>query len=1160
MPPFSRPRLLCGCRRVGATIVAASLLAALPVLPAAASHSAACDARYISDGYFSDTVHNTHSASIDCMAWWEVARGTAANTYAPDAAVYRDQMASFLTRVLSHGMQLPSGSTQGFTDVNGNAHEVAINQLAELGVAKGTSKAKYSPRTVVRRDQMATYLVGAWEALTGERLSAVGGPYFTDTAGNAHAAAIDAAHEMGWAKGLTSRVYGAAGEVTRAQMAAFLARFIDDAVAQGALRMPGSPDLNGLRVLDADRDGHLGAGDSVVLSFGTAVKANSAITVRDADGDTTVLDDEAPAGTADGNTPAVVTGSGTKTVTFVLSEAADVSGGDGVLSAAFQITGASGISSINGLPWNPVAEGDTSAPAAPTASVPSWANSATSGAMPVSGSAEPGSTVTVSVDDRNSASAPATSSATADATGAYSTTVDVSTLDDGEIVTSATATDASANTGGAAVASSFKDTVAPSVPVVEMTDPLTATNQLADVFGTSDLGSYVVIRVDDEDAATKALTGGAATDGAGNYSDTIDVTPLSDGTATATVYAVDAAGNHSGQATTTSVNDSAAPAAPTVMMDEYVHSGNVTKAAVSGTAEADGTVSITVTDGTSSVTGSVVAVGGVYSKELDLSSLAEGGLTASATVTDASANTGPAATTTSTKDTITAVTVDAVPTINAATASDVTVTGKAEADATVTVTIDDANPNTLPVQGQVTANGTYSVGKLDVSKLDDGDLAVTVSSTDKATNTATASTTARKDTVAPAVDVTFVTNPINAASKADVAVSGTGENGASLQLVIDDADTANTAQVTATGTVQSDGTFSFSSLDTTALTDGTLTATVTAKDAALNSATDSMTATKDTQAPAVAVTKVTDPVTSSNETAVEVTGTGEAAASLTLVVDDADSTNSARVTATGTVDANGNYTFTGLDVTSLSDGTLTATVTAKDAAGNTAVASRTAEKDTASPVSITSVTNPVNSSTATTVSVSGKRETDAAVTVTIDDSNTGTPAVSLTVAADGTTDYTASPLDVSGLDEGALSVSVTATDALFNSGTASTSITKDTAAPTVTGASAPVETTTGVIAVTLSFNEAVTAPATAAVAGQFVYDPDGGGTALPVPGSGITFDSTAKTATVTFDLGAVAVAAGDTVSYSASLTAADNVVDTAGNRLANFTGQTTTNP
>jgi hypothetical protein len=103
--------------------------------------------------------------------------------------------------------------------------------------------------------------------------------------------------------------------------------------------------------------------------------------------------------------------------------------------------------------------------------------------------------------------------------------------------------------------------------------------------------------------------------------------------------------------------------------------------------------------------------------------------------------------------------------INASEEETVTISGTVDEAATITVTIDDNNPNTNPVVVTVTPSeaGTWSIDNVDVSTLDDGDLTVSVDAVDgtgNATETPVVSVV-QKDTVASEVDPVGPTSPVD---------------------------------------------------------------------------------------------------------------------------------------------------------------------------------------------------------------------------------------------------------------------------------------------------------------------------------------------------------------------------------------------------------------
>lgn len=196
----------------------------------------ACPPERVPEAGFADTRGNAHSAAIDCVLWYEVARGVTAERYAPAQTVTRDQMASFLARAMEQATDLPPASAQGFDDVEGNTHAERIRQLAKIGVVRGTTGQTYSPRLSVSRGQMATFLVRAVEYLGGELPRT--DDHFRDDDGNPHEASINKAASGGFVSGTSPSTVAPAAPVRRDQMASFVARTLNRLVANGQVSTP----------------------------------------------------------------------------------------------------------------------------------------------------------------------------------------------------------------------------------------------------------------------------------------------------------------------------------------------------------------------------------------------------------------------------------------------------------------------------------------------------------------------------------------------------------------------------------------------------------------------------------------------------------------------------------------------------------------------------------------------------------------------------------------------------------------------------------------------------------------------------------------------------------------------------------------------------------
>jgi hypothetical protein len=239
-------------RGLTSAAIAAALLASMPAAAGAQTTprgtANACPTSTVPDADFWDTAGASHQANIDCIVWWGVTSGNTLVTYAPDAGVTRDQMASFIARTITAaGAELPATSTNHFTDDNGNTHEANINRLAEAGVVNGVGGGRFDPSRVVRRDQMATFLANAYEYIAAVELPA-DGDSFADTRGNAHEENVRKIVAAGFTAGTGPGAYSPAGTVTRGQMGSFLARLLDKAVADLGAPIPATtqPRLSGV--------------------------------------------------------------------------------------------------------------------------------------------------------------------------------------------------------------------------------------------------------------------------------------------------------------------------------------------------------------------------------------------------------------------------------------------------------------------------------------------------------------------------------------------------------------------------------------------------------------------------------------------------------------------------------------------------------------------------------------------------------------------------------------------------------------------------------------------------------------------------------------------------------------------------------------------------
>ena len=98
----------------------------------------------------------------------EITTGTTDTTYSPDDTVIRGHMALFLTRLYKavSGSDAPAGDTE-FTDISESSDEeqASIGQIFALEVTTGTTDTTYSPSNNVTREQMASFVARMYRAL-----------------------------------------------------------------------------------------------------------------------------------------------------------------------------------------------------------------------------------------------------------------------------------------------------------------------------------------------------------------------------------------------------------------------------------------------------------------------------------------------------------------------------------------------------------------------------------------------------------------------------------------------------------------------------------------------------------------------------------------------------------------------------------------------------------------------------------------------------------------------------------------------------------------------------------------------------------------------------------------------------------------------------------
>ena len=709
----------------------------------------------------------------------------------------------------------------------------------------------------------------------------------------------------------------------------------------------------------------------------------------------------------------------------------------------------------------------------------------------------------------NSATVTSGSQALSTSTAAYSFTMNLSSMTDGDLDGAMTMTDAAGNQTTQSIAGFARlDVTSPGRATDVFVAPGTQ-NAIGVVNAASDQATYVAVDtpatadssttlevriVDSVGAAVNFPAAIVQSPGNRQTVGPADVSALQDGTLTITVQMVDQAGNAGDVKNGTAIKDTVGPTNPTAAQIDPVpafsNPTNTVNAASQGavvgsatfvSAESGQTVFFRMGGYSSSA---VTALSGSNAYAVgNVASLADGAYTLEVVSTDVYGNTSTYTGPTVTKDTV----APAAPTsltnpagasnptgyANIATVAAVQVdavySSGADSTATFVVAAADGSTTVTSASASVVPGSTVSVA-MNFTTLADGTCGLTATVTDAVGNSSTfGPSNVTKDTVAPtaatAADVDAgLFNAINVINATSVtAVTAT----VNFPSVVDPTDTfvLDFGGATSFGATQVSGANSYAVGDLSALADGNIALSVTSNDVAGNSATFSgSTVVKDTVEPplptsAFVAATVGNPVNYINGTTVatvtvSVTWAANAEATATSFVSLGDNSNVVMTAATPTPGAT--QTFS-LDASTLVDGPISVSVTQTDAYDNIAIYVGTpASKDTVSPIAPTSAqvaagaqnaADYINLANVATVQISTAWPAGADAADTYVATVGGSVQSSSSAVLPGATSTVS--VDASALADGATTVAVTVSDAAGNTTSFNgTSATKDTVAPT----------------------------------------------------------------------------------------------------------------
>ena len=400
------------------------------------------------------------------------------------------------------------------------------------------------------------------------------------------------------------------------------------------------------------------------------------------------------------------------------------------------------------------------------------------------------------------------------------------------------------------------------------------------------------------------LATATATCSAGAYSTNLNLASLSDGNYILLANHSDANNVAANPAAATLLIDTAAPTVA-ISTPAAINVANLTSYNISGSCSENGR---TVTVAAGGITATSNCLVSTYSVSMNLSSLADGTVTISATQTDSVGNSATASSS-ATKNSVVAVTINTPATISFGNQAAYAVSGSCSASGsfygTVAVTVGSVSGSASCV------SGSYTVTGLNVSALGDGSKTITAVHTYGVVSSAVQTTSATKST---AVSLSISTpSAISLTNMSSYGLSGACSQ-ASGSVTVD------LGGVTMSGSCSSYA-WAVSGMDLSGLANTTYTISATYTYSG-SSATQTAFVTKNSNITAT----INTPVMINASSASSYTVAGSCSANGGSVAISIDGGGDTAVTAT-TSCSSGTYTLVGFNVSSLTDGTKTIHVT-----------------------------------------------------------------------------------------------------------------------------------------------------------------------------------------------------------------------------------------
>ncbi|WP_458573863.1 Ig-like domain-containing protein [Enterobacter ludwigii] len=653
--------------------------------------------------------------------------------------------------------------------------------------------------------------------------------------------------------------------------------------------------------------------------------------------------------------------------------------------------------------------------------------------------------------------------ATVDASGNWTATVpsaDLAGLKDGDASVQVSVTNVNGNSASAGREYSV-DATAPAVTIdtVAGDNVINASEASAGVAitgtTTAEAGQTVTVTLGNKQYTAQVQAGGTWSVNVPGA----DLTAMADNGYTVQVSVSDAAGNP-GSAAKAITLDTTAPVISfnAVAVDDVINSVEHAQAQiVSGSATgANVGDRLVITVGSHQYTTTVDASGNwsVGVPASVISSLADGTVTLSATITDSAGNSS-----TKTHDVVVntasvALTVNTIAgddVINAAEAgTSLVINGSSAQFASGTQVTVTLNGKSYTATIQSDGSWTTTVPAADVGALTDGGhYPVSVAAQDSAGNSASATHSISVDTTAPVIGVnTLSGDDVLNAAEAQQPLTVHGSTSAEAGQTV----TVTLGGKTYSATVANDGTWTLDvpAADLAALNEGALTLTASVNDKAGNSGQTTHTLTVDTVAPTVTIGTVADDdiVNNAEQLAGQtISGTTTAEQGQTVTV----SFNDHNYQATVGADGSWSVFVPGHDFLGLSDGNYTLTATVNDKAGNPGSATHdvTLNGDVPTITIHTFAQDDIVSAAEHGIPlvVSGTTDAPAGQTVTI---TLNGKTYTTTVQADGSWNYTVGSADVTALaDGGSYVIHAQVSNTIGNTASDDHTVTVDLTAPSM---------------------------------------------------------------------------------------------------------------